>query len=101
MARPPYLDAVARHDPDFLPFVESEREFVMQDGAIPARYKMLMTMVCDALLGHDKGCEAIANRARAAGATEAEIAEAVRIAYHFGGVPALVSALGAYPKPGA
>lgn len=40
----------------------------------------------------------IANRARAGGATEAEIREAVRIACHFGGVPALVSALEAYPK---
>lgn len=98
MARPPFLDAVAKHDPAFLPLVESEREFIMQDGAIPAKYKILMTMVCDALLGHDRGCETIANRARAAGATEEEIAEAVRIAYHFGGVPALVSSLGAYPK---
>ncbi|MEW6752004.1 MAG: carboxymuconolactone decarboxylase family protein [Candidatus Latescibacterota bacterium] len=100
MSRPFYLDAVARHDPSFLPLLESEREFVMRDGAIPAKYKMLMTLVCDALLGHDKGCEAIANRARAAGATEEEIAEAVRIAQHFGGVPALVSALMAYPKEG-
>jgi alkylhydroperoxidase/carboxymuconolactone decarboxylase family protein YurZ len=98
MSRPFYLEAVAKHDPAFLPLLESEREFVMQDGAIPAKYKMLMTMVCDALLGHDKGCETIAHRARGAGATEAEIAEAVRIAQHFGGVPALVSALGAYPK---
>ena len=98
MARPFYLEAVARHDPDFLPILETERELVMQDGAIPAKYKMLMTMVCDALLGHDKGCETIANRAREAGASEAEIREAVRIAQHFGGIPALVSALGAYPK---
>ncbi|MFH1566787.1 MAG: carboxymuconolactone decarboxylase family protein [Gemmatimonadota bacterium] len=98
MARPFYLEAVAQHDPDFLPFVESEREFVMKEGAIPGKYKALMTMVCDALLGHDKGCETIANRTREAGASEAEVAEAVRIAYHFGGVPALVSALGAYPK---
>ena len=98
MARPFYLEAVARNDPELLPLIESERELVMKDGAIPARYKALMTMVCDALLGHDKGCETIANRAREGGATEAEIAEAVRIAYHFGGVPALVSALGAYPK---
>ena len=98
MARPFYLEAVAKHDPSFLPLLESERDFIMADGAIPARYKLLMTMVCDALLGHDKGCEPLANRARAAGASEAEIAEAVRIACHFGGVPALVSAVGAYPK---
>jgi alkylhydroperoxidase/carboxymuconolactone decarboxylase family protein YurZ len=98
MSRPPYLEAVAQHDPEFLALLESERELVLSDGAIPVKYKLLMTMVCDALLGHDRGCETIANRARGAGATEAEIAEAVRIAAHFGGVPALVTALGAYPK---
>ena len=45
MARPFYLEAVAQHDPDFLPLVESEREFVMKDGAIPGKYKALMTMI--------------------------------------------------------
>jgi alkylhydroperoxidase/carboxymuconolactone decarboxylase family protein YurZ len=38
----------------------------------------------------------IANRARAAGATEAEINETVEVAYLFGGTPALVTAVNAF-----
>jgi alkylhydroperoxidase/carboxymuconolactone decarboxylase family protein YurZ len=98
MARPAYLDTVGHYDPDFAQYLEADRDFVMQDGAIPAKYKILMTMVVDALLAHDKGVETIANRARAAGASEEEINEAVRVAYLFGGTPALVSALNAYPR---
>jgi len=59
---------------------------------------MLMTMVIDALLAHDAGVQGIANRARDMGATEEEIKEAVRVAYLYGGTPALVSALNAFKK---
>jgi alkylhydroperoxidase/carboxymuconolactone decarboxylase family protein YurZ len=38
----------------------------------------------------------IAGRARGAGASEAEIQEAVEIAYLFGGTPALVTAMNAF-----
>jgi len=93
-----YDEIIGNNDPQFLAHVESVRGFVMQDGAIPAKYKILMTMVVDALLAHDTGVARIADRARAVGATEEEINEAVRIAYLYGGTPALVSALNAYPK---
>jgi alkylhydroperoxidase/carboxymuconolactone decarboxylase family protein YurZ len=39
------------------------------------------------------------NRARAAGASEAEIDEAVEVAYLFGGTPALVTATNAFRAP--
>ena len=45
-----------------------------------------------AIMAHPDGCANIANRARAAGASEAEINEAVQVAYLFGGTPALVTA---------
>jgi alkylhydroperoxidase/carboxymuconolactone decarboxylase family protein YurZ len=38
----------------------------------------------------------IAGRARGAGASEAEIQEAVEVAYLFGGTPALVTAMNAF-----
>jgi alkylhydroperoxidase/carboxymuconolactone decarboxylase family protein YurZ len=56
-------------------------------------------MVVDAISSHPDGCMNIANRARAAGATEAEINEAVEVAYLFGGTPALVTALNSFRKP--
>ena len=55
-----------------------------------------MTMLCDALLGHGDGVAAIANRAREAGATEAEIADTVGVAFLFGGMPALVTGANAF-----
>jgi len=58
----------------------------------------MMTMLCDALLGHADGVATIANRARAAGATEDEIAETVGVAFLFGGMPALVTGANAFRK---
>jgi alkylhydroperoxidase/carboxymuconolactone decarboxylase family protein YurZ len=55
-----------------------------------------MTMIVDAITAHADGVANIANRARAAGATEAEITEAVEVAYLFGGTPALVTATNAF-----
>jgi len=56
----------------------------------------LMTMMVDALQTHPDGVTTIANRARAAGASEAEIQEAVEVVYLFGGTPALVTAMNAF-----
>jgi alkylhydroperoxidase/carboxymuconolactone decarboxylase family protein YurZ len=68
---------------------------IMKDGAIPAKYKILMTLVVDAITAHPGGCATIADRARSAGASEAEINETIEVAYLFGGTPALVTALNA------
>ena len=46
-------------------------------------------------MAHSTGCASLANRARAAGASEAEINEAIEVAYLFGGTPALVTAANA------
>ena len=55
-------------------------------------------MLCDALLAHEEGVKNIANRARAVGATEEEIAETVGVAFVMGGTPALVTAAKAFEK---
>ena len=57
-----------------------------------------MTMLCDALLAHPDRVANIANRARAAGATEEEIAETVGVAFLFGGMPAVVTAANAFNR---
>jgi alkylhydroperoxidase/carboxymuconolactone decarboxylase family protein YurZ len=98
VARPWFFELVAKNDPDFVKYLEADLGFIMRDGAIPAKYKILMTMVIDALLAHDAGVATIAKRARDTGASEDEIKEAVRIAYLYGGTPALVSALNAFKK---
>ena len=76
----------------------SLREVVLSEGVLPLKVKVMMTMLCDALLGHDDGVKMIANRARAAGATEAEIAETLGVAFVMGGIPALVTGASAFRK---
>ena len=93
---PPWLQTLQQRDPQFAEGYLAQRERILRDGAIPAKYKHLMTMIVDALLSHPDGVATIANRARAAGATEAEILEAVEVAYLFGGTPALVTGVNAF-----
>ena len=94
---PPWIKPLQARDPEFVQSYMAQRDRILRDGAIPARYKLLMTMIVDALQTHTDGVAAIAGRARAAGASEAEIQEAVEIAYLFGGTPALVTAMNAFP----
>jgi alkylhydroperoxidase/carboxymuconolactone decarboxylase family protein YurZ len=93
---PPWIQALQQRDPEFVSSYMAQRERILRDGAIPAKYKILMTMIVDALLSHPDGVATIAGRARAAGASEAEIQEAVEVAYLFGGTPALVTAVNAF-----
>ena len=93
---PAWIQTLKERDSQFAEGYLAQREQVLKDGAIPAKYKILMTMIVDALMSHPDGCANIANRARAAGATEEEITEAVEVAYLFGGTPALVTAVNAF-----
>jgi len=93
---PPWIQALQQRDPEFVDSYMAQRERIMRDGAIPAKYKHLMTMIVDALQSHPDGVANIANRARAAGASEAEVQEAVEVAYLFRGTPALVTAVNAF-----
>jgi alkylhydroperoxidase/carboxymuconolactone decarboxylase family protein YurZ len=96
---PPWIQPLHERDPKFVETYMTQREHVLRDGAIPAKYKHLMTMIVDALQTHPDGVATIANRARAAGASEAEIQEAVEVTYLFGGTPALVTAMNAFRTP--
>jgi alkylhydroperoxidase/carboxymuconolactone decarboxylase family protein YurZ len=96
---PPWIQALQQRDPEFVSSYMAQRERILRDGAIPAKYKLLMTMIVDALLSHPDGVANIAGRARAAGASEAEVQEAVEVAYLFGGTPALVTAVNAFRSP--
>ena len=75
------------------------RERILKDGAIPAKYKLLMGMVTDAIAAHPDGVTKLANDARAAGASESEITEAVQVGYLYGGTAVLVMGLNAFVRP--
>jgi len=92
---PEWMTKLQQNNPQFAEMYIAQRDRIMKDGAIPAKYKILMTMIVDAIMAHPEGCAAIANQARAAGASEAEINEAIEVAYFFGGTPAMVTAINA------
>ncbi|MCS5666820.1 MAG: carboxymuconolactone decarboxylase family protein [Dehalococcoidia bacterium] len=91
-----WLDLMEQGAPELMKVVTETRESILPDGALSNKTKTLMTMLCDALLGHDGGVTTIANRARAAGASEEEIAETVGVAFLMGGLPALVTGSNAF-----
>jgi alkylhydroperoxidase/carboxymuconolactone decarboxylase family protein YurZ len=94
MAKVWFMEVLEQHDPEFAQLVAGNREVVMKDGAIPARYKVLMTLLVDAILGHAEGVHSIAQRARAAGASEQEICETVRGQEHVKRAPEVAAAGG-------
>jgi len=98
MGKPFFVEALEKSDPELLSQMNSLQEFAGKDGALPARIKTLMSMLADAILGHGDGVKAIAERARAQGASEAEIAETVRMAFLCGGMPGLVTGTYAFRK---
>jgi len=96
--KPFFVEALEKGDPELLSQMESLREFVAKEGALPAKVKALMSMLGDAILGHPEGVKALAEQARAKGATEQEIAETVRVAFLCAGMPGLVTGTYAFQK---
>jgi alkylhydroperoxidase/carboxymuconolactone decarboxylase family protein YurZ len=82
--------------PELLKEVTGLRETVLADGALSTKTKTLMMMLCDALLAHPDGVANIAKRARDLGASDAEIAETLAIAFLMGGMPGLVTGANAF-----
>ncbi len=77
--------------PELLKNVTGLRETVLVEGALSIKTKTLMMMLCDALLAHPDGVANIAKRARDLGASEAEIAETLGVAFMMGGMPGFVT----------
>ncbi len=96
--QPTWQELLAQGSPALNKQVTAVREAVLVDGALSLKTKTLMTMLCDALLAHDQGVTNIARNARAQGASEAEIAETVAVAFLMGGLPALVTGANAFKK---
>jgi alkylhydroperoxidase/carboxymuconolactone decarboxylase family protein YurZ len=70
-----------RRDAQFAGSYLAMRQSILKDGAIPAKYKLLMGMITDAIAAHPDGVASLAEAARTAGASEDEITEAVEVAY--------------------
>jgi alkylhydroperoxidase/carboxymuconolactone decarboxylase family protein YurZ len=91
-----FQQLIDEHAPELSTLVGNARGSLTDDGALPAKVKTLMMMICDSILNHENGVTNLANRARALGASEEEVVEAVGIAYLMGGLPALVAGSNAF-----
>ena len=67
-----------------------------EEGALELKYRLLLSMVADALTRHPAGAVACAREALEAGATEAEVKEAFRVVYTAGGLPSLIENFDVY-----
>ena len=83
------LEMLGKIDADMLKRLREQNEFVYADGALSRKVKLLFAMAFDAAHGAEAGVRSLAGLARKAGATNQEIAEALRVAYHLTGVGAL------------
>jgi len=91
-----HFTVLKQHDPELYELARETRRHVMADGALPAKIKLLMAMLCDAVRDRHAAVPGLADVARAQGATEAEIAETLAVAYWIGGVHALNTAAEAF-----
>ena len=87
-----WLEMLGRIDPDMRKRLHEQDEFVYADGVLPRKLKLLVAMTFDAAHGAVPGARALAKQAKAAGATDQEMAEILRVAYHLSGVGALYAA---------
>jgi alkylhydroperoxidase/carboxymuconolactone decarboxylase family protein YurZ len=90
MPLPEWARTLEQRDPGFVDAYLAMRLRILKDGAIPAKYKLLMGMVMDAVAAHPDGVAGLAASARAAADSEGEITEAVEVGYLWGGTAALV-----------
>lgn len=91
-----FQQLIDENAPDLAAVVGNARSSIMDEGALSTKVKTLMMMICDALLNHESGVTNLANRARALGASENEIKEALGVAFLMGGLPAVVAGSNAF-----
>lgn len=88
---PPYLIPLFRGDQKLFENATNALDLVhAEEGALELKYRLLLSMVADALMRHPAGAVACAKEALAAGATKEEVTDAVRVIYTAGGLPSLI-----------
>lgn len=98
--QPPYIEALASHDPEFADHVAAMRDASRTDGELGAKHKLLIAVAVDAATNYPRGVDSLAAAAREAGATEGEIAETVEVVTALCGIQGLVTGANAFENDG-
>ena len=96
--QPPYLEALAHHDPAFADHVAAIRDDIRTDGDLDVKQKLLIAVAVDAATNYPRGVASLAGAARDAGATEGEIAETIEVVTALCGVQGLVAGANAFEE---
>ena len=86
------LKILEKIDPELLKLVQNTNAFALADGALPRKIKLLIAMALDAAHGSADGVKSLADQAMKAGATQAEIVEAIRVTQYVSGAGAVYTA---------
>ena len=79
-------------DPQLLKLVFETQSLALADGALPRKNKLLIAMALDAAHGAADGVKSLADQALKAGATQAEMMEAIRVTQFVSGVGSVYTA---------
>lgn len=88
MAQNP-LDIFKDQDNELLEYAAAGRELAFSEGALSTKHKLLIAVALDAAHGAENGTKSLALQAKAKGATNEEILEAIRVAGFISGVGAV------------
>lgn len=92
---PKFLEEIKEYDPKLYAAANSVVDMAYAEGALDTKTKLLIAVALDALSASQGGVTSLSARARAAGATEEEIKEAIRMAYYICGMKVIKAATGA------
>jgi alkylhydroperoxidase/carboxymuconolactone decarboxylase family protein YurZ len=83
---PPFLQKFEANRPDFYrQAVKLREEILYQPGTLDVKTKLLIAFALDVARGAEGGIKLLAERARDAGASEAELEEVLMVLYVVGG----------------
>ncbi len=92
---PKFVEEIKAFDPSLYEAANCAADLAYQEGALDVKTKLLIAMSLDASMGNGTGHKSPLAKARAEGATEDEIKEALRMAYFISGMKVINASTGA------
>jgi alkylhydroperoxidase/carboxymuconolactone decarboxylase family protein YurZ len=88
------LDVIKDADAALYEQMTNVRELAFQEGTLSAKHRLLIALAIDVAEHSESGVRSLAQQALAAGATQAEIMEILRVAYLLCGIGCIYAAAG-------
>lgn len=96
MEKPAFVVALEKNAPELLPKLQENLGFITTDSALPAKIKILMAAVVDAIKAHPEGVKNLIRMAREKGATDEEVKDTLRLIMAMDGLPGFITGLATY-----